>query len=419
VKICFVADARSPIACNWISHFVESGYRVHVISSYPCSPDAIPGATIHSIPIAFGRFARQPAHEVNPDGRASAHLVSRRTQIRGSSLHTILTSARHWLTPVELYAHTRTARELLQEIRPDLVHALRIPYEGVFAAMVVQDQPLLVSVWGNDFTMCAEEYPLMGRLTRRMMTRVDGLIADCERDRNLAPQWGFDRARPSVVLPGAGGVKREIFHAGPPSVGVFPGVTIPSGARVVLNPRGMRGYVRTESYFRSIQIVLETYPAAMFLCLAMEGNAVAERWIRDLHIENSVRLLPSVPYARMGDVFRLAEIAVSPSVHDGTPNTLLEGMACGCFPVTGDIESVREWIVDGENGFLCDPNDERSLAGAIIRALQDAPLRDRARDRNHALVERRASYATVMQRAQEFYARVMSESHSMRQTDQA
>ena len=35
-------------------------------------------------------------------------------------------------------------------------------------------------------------------------------------------------------------------------------------------------------------------------------------------------------------------------MHDGTPNTLLEGMACGCLPVAGDLDSIREWLKPGQ-----------------------------------------------------------------------
>ena len=68
----------------------------------------------------------------------------------------------------------------------------------------------------------------------------------------------------------------------------------------------------------------------------------------------------------MADVFRRAQIVASPSIHDGTPNTLLEGIACGCFPVAGDLESIREWITPDENGLLFDSNDPQSIAKAIV-----------------------------------------------------
>jgi glycosyltransferase involved in cell wall biosynthesis len=114
-----------------------------------------------------------------------------------------------------------------------------------------------------------------------------------------------------------------------------------------------------------------------------------------------------VPRERMAHLFRLACVAVSPSLHDGTPNTLLETMACGSFPVAGNIESVREWITDEFNGLLCDPNNPDSLARAIIRALKDEQLRKGALEYNFRLVAERAEYSKIMHQAEEFYRRIV------------
>src|SRR5262249_52969281 len=103
----------------------------------------------------------------------------------------------------------------------------------------------------------------------------------------------------------------------------------------------------------------------------------------------------------------LAQVTVSPSLHDGTPNTLLEAMACGCLPVAGDIESVREWIDDGANGLLCDATDVESLATAMIRALDDEELRQAARRHNAQLIAERVEYDQVMQQAEAFYHQVI------------
>ena len=108
----------------------------------------------------------------------------------------------------------------------------------------------------------------------------------------------------------------------------------------------------------------------------------------------------------MAELFRLAQITVSPSLHDGTPNTLLEAMACGCFPVAGDIESVREWITDGVNGILCDPKEPGSLADALLLALRDEHLRSKAKELNTQLIAERAEYGRVMTQAEEFYREV-------------
>jgi glycosyltransferase involved in cell wall biosynthesis len=105
---------------------------------------------------------------------------------------------------------------------------------------------------------------------------------------------------------------------------------------------------------------------------------------------------------------------VSPSTHDGTPNTLLEALASGCFPVAGDIESVREWINDGANGLLCDPASPQSTAQALLRALHDPELRQRAALYNVKLAAERSEYCQVMAKAEAFYGDIVERSRRSR-----
>ena len=105
----------------------------------------------------------------------------------------------------------------------------------------------------------------------------------------------------------------------------------------------------------------------------------------------------------MADLFRRSRVAVSPSIHDGTPNTLLEAMACGCVPVAGDIESLHEWITPGINGLLVDPSDPQALAEAILVALENQELYQRALTHNTQLIAERASHPRVMAQALSFY----------------
>jgi glycosyltransferase involved in cell wall biosynthesis len=78
-------------------------------------------------------------------------------------------------------------------------------------------------------------------------------------------------------------------------------------------------------------------------------------------------------------------------------------MACGCLPVAGDLESIREWIEDGVNGLLVDPRDPPRLAQKMALALESPELRARASDHNHRLIAERGDYAAAMARAESFY----------------
>ena len=151
----------------------------------------------------------------------------------------------------------------------------------------------------------------------------------------------------------------------------------------MINPRGLRSYVRNDTFFAAIPLVLEQNPSVRFICPVMQGESQPENWVRQYGIEVNVELLPRQTPQQMADLYRSALICVSPSEHDGTPNTLLEAMACGCFPVAGNIESVREWITDNENGLLVDPADPKALASAILEGIDNQNLRKNAGKINH------------------------------------
>jgi glycosyltransferase involved in cell wall biosynthesis len=78
-------------------------------------------------------------------------------------------------------------------------------------------------------------------------------------------------------------------------------------------------------------------------------------------------------------------------------------MACGCFPVAGDLESLREWIDPGINGFLVDPADPSDIAAAIVEALERTESREQALIHNQKLIKTRAEYNSSMASALNFY----------------
>lgn len=401
MRLCFVVDARSAIARNWVSYFVKN-HEVHVISTYRCEPDSIPGATLYQVPIAFARLAGTRG---GPAGKPNSML--RRATITMRSLDFASGGAlRGWLAPLLIVNKVGRLRALFAEIRPDLIHAMRIPFEGIASSWCADHHRLLISSWGNDLTLRTGTL-FADTLTRMALRRADAFHSDCERDLKLAIEWGLDSRKPSVLLPGAGGVQLSLFHPGA-CAGTRARLSIPHGSPVIINPRGIRNYVRNDTFFKSIPMVLRELPSAIFVCPAMSGEPEAEQWVRRLGLERSVRLLAAVRREEMADLFRAAEVTVSPTTHDGTPNTLLEAMASGCFPVAGDIESVREWIVTGSNGALCDPSNPAQFAEAIIAAARNPHMRAAAAEINQRLIAERAEYGRVMAAAEQFYGRLIS-----------
>ncbi len=400
MRLLFVVDGRSPIARNWMAHFMQGGYEVHLATTFPCPPDPRLASQL-LVPVAFsGAAAGSEARSAGGTPPGGARAIRLRALLR------------HWLGPFTLPAAARRLGRVIRQVQPDLVHAMRVPYEGMLAAEALAggpSVPLLVSIWGNDFTLHAPSSPPMARYTRRAMQRADALHADCQRDLRLAGEWGLPADRPTLLAPGSGGIRREIFHPGDPLEGLDASQLrsvldeIPPRAPVVVNPRGFRAYVRNDTFFRSIPLILNEQPETRFLCPLMAGEAEALRWKERLGLGEEVLLLPRLDPRQMASLYRRAWVSVSPSTHDGTPNTLLEAMACGAFPVAGDLESIREWIEDGLNGLLVDPADPAALARAVRRALAEEGLRRRAAEHNLRLVTQRAAYDVVMPQVEAFY----------------
>ncbi len=372
MRICFIADARSPIARAWIGYFAGREHQVHVLSTFPCPLDAIPGATIHCLMEA-----------------APAPSKRLRSAPWSADLHDGLAQ------PLKAWLVARRARRLLERIKPALLHSLRLPVEGYIGG-TLDFHPHVISAWGNDFTLYADRFRLHGRAARRAIAGCDGFMADAKADIDRADRYGLAARVPRLVVPGAGGVDRAIFR---PGAAIEPALFV--------NPRGFRRYVRNDTFFEACRQVAGRHPEARFVGVAMQGWQPMEDAVRRLGLEEVTTLTAPLSRQEMAFLYQRAAVTVSPTEHDGTPNTLLEAMASGCLPVCGDLPSLREWIAPGENGLLCDPRDAESLAAAMLRAIEDRALQARAAEQNPRLIAERADYAASMRQAEEFYGRLV------------
>jgi glycosyltransferase involved in cell wall biosynthesis len=77
----------------------------------------------------------------------------------------------------------------------------------------------------------------------------------------------------------------------------------------------------------------------------------------------------------------------------------MEAMALGAVPVVSDIEPNREWVQDGENGFLIDVGDPDAAARKLrqILSLPEAACAY-MRERNRSIIRERGSLSVNMRR---------------------
>jgi glycosyltransferase involved in cell wall biosynthesis len=95
-------------------------------------------------------------------------------------------------------------------------------------------------------------------------------------------------------------------------------------------------------------------------------------------------------------------------LYDGTSVSLLEAMGSGAFPIVTDIPANREWIVNGENGFLVPTDEEGILANRIIDAIRNQAMLEKSREDNLFVVEEKAVWRVNIKKVEEVYTGFLS-----------
>ena len=94
--------------------------------------------------------------------------------------------------------------------------------------------------------------------------------------------------------------------------------------------------------------------------------------IEKLALTDVIRWIGPVAEADKAGLYRMARVAIFPSMYEGFGLPPLEAMACGTPVIAADATSIPEVV--GSAAYLIDPADSRALGGAIIAVLIQDPL---------------------------------------------
>jgi glycosyltransferase involved in cell wall biosynthesis len=391
MRIAFLADGRAENFRRMVRYFATTPDEVLVLSTYPCEQEGLVGR-LQVLPavLSVGNALVKSSTGITTRGDPPAESS------RIYRFAKLLYPAWQNTKLVNVAFQARAAQRALARFKPDVVLAFRTQNEGYIAALVGQ-RPWVLFAQGSDFGYFARDYPLHRAATRAALTRTDGLIADCDRDIRLARDLGLPSRAPTLVMPGNGGVDRIVYQFGLPAE---------RREKTIIYPRGIAPYLRLDTLLAAAQLTLARNPrvGVRFVLLvqpAMIALAEAEVAKFDLS-DHAVMVRPFLSQPQLSSLLQKAAAIVSPSLTDGTPNSMLEAMACGALPIMGELESIREWIQHGSNGLLFEQSRPEQLAECIQRALDDMDLRRRAQECNLQLVQERADYRTMMPAAREF-----------------
>jgi len=167
---------------------------------------------------------------------------------------------------------------------------------------------------------------------------------------------------------------------------------------------------------KGVDVLLESLARVRqpFECLIFgDGN---HRWYceelnRKLGLANRVRFMGYVPPAELQKFYADASLAVVSSVWPEPFGAVgLEAMRHGLPVVAFAAGGIREWLLDGQNGFLVPWMDRAQFAGRIDRLLADKSLARELGARGRQLLRDKFNFDQYISGLEDMFARITNSS---------
>jgi len=237
------------------------------------------------------------------------------------------------------------------------------------------------------------------RMQKRVARRMPRVMTVSESSAgDISAQMGVRRDRLSVVPVGVDtALFRPLSH-----VSRVPGRLMTTASADV----PLKGLV---PLLEALAKVRTERPAELVVVGQPRDGSLVPATIERLGLDGAVTIAGVVDNLRMVELYAEAEVAVVPSLYEGFSLPAVEAMACALPLVTTTGGALPEVVgADGHCALLVPPNDPGALAGAIVRALDDAELRARMGAAGRARVLDRFTWRATAEATVDVYREVVS-----------
>jgi glycosyltransferase involved in cell wall biosynthesis len=251
----------------------------------------------------------------------------------------------------------------------DIIHTYfitRAGFAGVYAGRTL-GVPVVVSARGNDLERAVFD-PGKAAHILYALANADAVTTNCQQLARKAE--ALAAGVQAIVIPN--GVDADLFCPAQRDATL--------AESLGLTERKVVGFVGEGRAKKGLSVLLLAFKQAaerMPLALLLVGGVRAgedEQTLTVFQKQNPdlyVRVIPYQPAQKLPAYYNLFDLLLLPSLRDGLPNALLEGMACGCAVIGSSVGGMLDVIRPGENGVLVPPGDVAALSEVISDLLTD------------------------------------------------
>ncbi len=305
--------------------------------------------------------------------------------------------------------------KIIQRWQPTVVHTLgldpsALTYYDVFRKCNLKGRNLWIFTarGGPEFALKRLLREEEARI-RSVLENCDRFIADNQQNYDYAVELGLgpEKIASIGVVPGTGGVEVDQLS----DMGRVP----PSARkRMIVWPKAYECPAsKALPVLEAIRLCWKAIRPCEIYMTAMIPET--RMWLQTLpqDIRDSCHQRDRIPREDLLKLMAQARVMLSPSLSDGIPNTLYEAMAAGSFPILSPLETIEAVVAKETNVLFARNLYPQEIADALIRAMNDDQLVDRAYAENLKLVKRLADRKRIGEKVVNFYLEVAEfpESH--------
>ena len=232
--------------------------------------------------------------------------------------------------------------------------------------------PVVINLWGSDILFT--KLPFIWSLLAKFLNRADGIICESRHFADQLIEKGISSQLITVLPNGV-----DLEHYKPLNkISLRKQLGLPENRPLILTIGNLSERKGHKYLLYAIPKVLESYgPVQSIIIGEGEFRSATALTITELKLEDYVTLAGFKEGETIPQWLNAADIFVLPSLLEGTPNILLEAMACQLPVVSTSVGGIGCVLEDGFNGLIIPAKSGTHLAQAVVSLLRDSDLRER------------------------------------------
>lgn len=326
MKICYLADINSAHTHKFLNYFVKKGYDIHVIS---LGKGEYNGVKVHSLDIEDNVMK----------GKSEKGKVGYLKKIK-------------------------KVKELINEIKPDILHAHYASSYGLLGALA-NYHPYIISVWGSDVYDFPIKSPIHKMIIKYNLKKADYILSTSNVMKKETEKYTNKEIKVTPF-----GVDINKFYPN----------KIESDEIII-------GTIKTLEEKYGVQYLVKAFKQVkeenkdLDIKLRIGGKGSQEDYLknlcRELHIENDVTFLGFVKPDDVIKEFQRFDISVFPSTLDSESFGVaaVESEACGTPVIVSNVGGLMESTKQNETSLVIEKKSVEDLAEKLNILVRDKDLR--------------------------------------------